>query len=64
MAAYPDPPPVIPVSDTGAAQVQASPGRSRGLGWRIHESVEDTKLSTNKQHTLSLGLLAKQVRDD
>ena len=26
----------------------------RGLGWRIHESVEDTKLSTNKQHTLSL----------
>ena len=24
-----------------------------GLGWRIHESVEDTKLSTNKQHTLS-----------
>ncbi len=26
---------------------------SRGLGWRIHESVEDTKLSTNKQHTLS-----------
>jgi len=29
--------------------------RSRGLGWRIHESVEDTKLSTNKQHSLSLG---------
>ena len=27
---------------------------SRGLGWRMHESVEDTKLSTNKQHTLSL----------
>jgi len=26
---------------------------SRGLGCRIHESVEDTKLSTNKQHTLS-----------
>jgi hypothetical protein len=26
--------------------------QSRGLGWRIHESVEDTKLSTNKQHTL------------
>ena len=26
---------------------------SRGLGWRIYESVEDTKLSTNKQHTLS-----------
>ena len=22
-------------------------------GWRIHASVEDTKLSTNKQHTLS-----------
>ncbi len=27
--------------------------RRRGPGWRIHESVEDTKLSTNKQHTLS-----------
>jgi hypothetical protein len=25
----------------------------RGLGWRIHGSVEDTKLSTNKQHSLS-----------
>jgi hypothetical protein len=25
----------------------------RGLGWRMHESVEDTKLSTNKQHSLS-----------
>jgi len=24
-----------------------------GLGWRIHGSVEDTKLSTNKQHSLS-----------
>jgi len=29
---------------------------SRGLGWRIHESVEDTKLSTNKQHSLSQDL--------
>jgi hypothetical protein len=29
--------------------------KSRGLGWQIHESVEDTKLSTNKQHTLSQG---------
>ena len=28
-------------------------GLSRGLGRRIHESVEDTKLSTNKQLTLS-----------
>ena len=27
---------------------------SRGLGWRKHGSVEDTKLSTNKQHSLSL----------
>ena len=25
---------------------------SRGLGRRIHESVEDTKLNTNKQHSL------------
>jgi hypothetical protein len=35
---------------------QISSTRSRGLGWRIHGSVEDTKLSTNKQHTLSLYL--------
>ena len=32
---------------------QTSSTRSRGLGWRIHGSVEDTKLSTNKQHSLS-----------
>ena len=32
---------------------QISSTRSRSLGWRIHESVEDTKLSTNKQNTLS-----------
>jgi len=36
---------------------QTSSTRSRGLGWRIHESVEDTKLSTNKQHTLSSACL-------
>ena len=30
---------------------------SRGLGWRIHGSVEDTKLSTNKQHTHSAASL-------
>jgi hypothetical protein len=35
---------------------------SRGLGWRIHESVEDTKLSTNKQHSLSQ--LAKELRQE
>ena len=35
---------------------QTSSTRSRGLGWRIHESVEDTKLSTNKQHTHSLSI--------
>ena len=29
------------------------PITSRGLGWRIPGSVEDTKLSTNKQHSLS-----------
>jgi hypothetical protein len=33
---------------------QTSSTRSRGLGWRIHGRVEDTKLSTNKQHSLSL----------
>jgi hypothetical protein len=27
--------------------------RRRGPGWRIRGSVEDSKLSTNKQHTLS-----------
>ena len=32
---------------------QTSSTRSRGSGWRIHGSVEDTKLSTNKQHSLS-----------
>ena len=32
---------------------QTSSTRSRGLGRRMHESVEDTKLSTNKQHSLS-----------
>ena len=34
---------------------QTSNTRSRGLGRRIHGSVEDTKLSTNKQHCLSGG---------
>jgi hypothetical protein len=37
----------------GLIFVSARTNMSRGLGWRIHESVEDTKLSTNKQHTLS-----------
>jgi hypothetical protein len=32
---------------------RTSSTRSRGLGRRIHESVENTKLSTNKQHSLS-----------
>jgi len=32
------------------------------LGWRIHESVEDTKLSTNKQHTLSSSLLKQKIK--
>ena len=32
---------------------QTPSSRRRGPGWRIHGSVEDTKLSTNKQHTLS-----------
>ena len=27
MAAYPDPPPVVPLPDTGVAQVTTSPGR-------------------------------------
>ena len=32
---------------------QTSSTRRRVPGWRIHGSVEDTKSSTNKQHTLS-----------
>jgi hypothetical protein len=31
---------------------QTSSTRRRGPGWRIHGSVEDTKLSTNEQHSL------------
>jgi len=34
-------------------QPRARDAGNKILGWRIHESVEDTKLSTNKQHTLS-----------
>ena len=41
---------------------QTSSTRSRGLGWRIHESVEDTKLSTNKQHSLSLAQTESSLR--
>ena len=33
--------------------VMTTQHNSRGLGRRIHGSVEDTKLSTNKQHSLS-----------
>jgi len=38
----------------------------RGLGWRMHESVEDTKLSTNKQHSLALSkqLAAREPQQD
>ena len=36
-----------------------SPVSTTGPGWRIHGSVEDTKLSTNEQHTLSLGRSAE-----
>ncbi len=35
---------------------------SRGLGRRINGSVEDTKLSTNKQHTLSLSVCVTRAR--
>ena len=37
--------------------------KSRGLGRRIHGSVEDTKLSTNKQHTLSLNNVPDAKKD-
>jgi hypothetical protein len=42
---------------------QTSSTRIRGLGRRIHGSVEDTKLSTNKQHTLSLTLSRPSRRE-
>jgi hypothetical protein len=38
--------------------IECMSGLSRGLGRRIHGSVEDTKLSTNKQHTLSLSSMS------
>ena len=38
---------------------QTSSKRSRGPGSRIHGSVEDTKLSTNKQHSLSLRICSE-----
>ena len=51
-----------PVLHSGAAYVHLRPFGlaperqpskiSGGLGWRMHDSVEDTKLSTNKQHSL------------
>jgi hypothetical protein len=37
----------------GKEQNQIGTNICSGLGRRIHGSVEDTKLSTNKQHTLS-----------
>jgi hypothetical protein len=46
-------------ASNGAAHVQEQVGgpapvkQRRGPGWRIHGSVEDTKLSTNKQLSLS-----------
>ena len=43
------------VESEDEAEIDAPEG-SRGLGRRIHGSVEDTKLSTNKQHTLSTKL--------
>jgi hypothetical protein len=42
---------------------QTSSTRSRGLGRRIHGSVEDTKLSTNKQHSLLLSVWTNRVRN-
>jgi len=38
---------------------QTSSTRSRGLGRRIHGSVEDTKLSTNKQLSLSFSVVGR-----
>ena len=41
---------------------QISSTRSRGLGWRMHGSVEDTKLSTNKQHSLSPFVIEEETQ--
>jgi len=40
-------------AQSGKGAHSTKDGNPYGLGWRIHESVEDTKLSTNKQHSLS-----------
>jgi hypothetical protein len=45
---------VQPMSQQTPKKLRDSVTRSRGLGRRIHGRVEDTKLSTNKQHSLSL----------
>ncbi len=37
----------------GYTKSQTPSTRRRGPSWRIHGSVEDTKLSTNKQHSVS-----------
>jgi hypothetical protein len=41
---------------------QTSSTRSRGPGWRIHGSVEDTQLSTNKEHSLSSSLMKQKKK--
>jgi len=47
--------PSCPPEGTGSVgKPQTSSTRRRVPGWRIHGSVEDTKLSTNKQHSLSV----------
>jgi hypothetical protein len=47
-----------------AVELRACSSRhNNGLGRRIHGSVEDTKLSTNKQHTLSLSALSYLLAD-
>ena len=43
MAAYPDPPPVVPVPDTGVAQVTTSPGRGLlvAVSWRTKTKMTE-----------------------
>ena len=46
MAAYPDPPPVVPVPDTGVAQVTTSPGRGLlvAVSWRTKTKMTEFRL--------------------
>ena len=59
-AAYPDPPPVIPLPDTGVAQVTTSPGRGLlvAVSWRTKTEMTEfrTWVSSGPKYFQVLGL--------